>query len=210
MNDPETRIPKKDQRWPPSRRLLEALGEPYSSWKIENGPFGIKILEYDYIEGESWPTSRAAWIQVLQQVDIMHSLGYVHGDLLPRNLVFSGDGGHVIDFDLTREDGQQYVSGYNHKDFCRYRHKKARSQGKMAKEHDVWALTQMSKEFFVVSDDFTAVSVSELFEYFSHHDVELRASKVERENWDAATGSPDRELIGDVTENMGSLVIKRS
>ena len=53
---------------------------------------------------------------VLNQVRIMNGLDYVHGDLLPRNLVFSADNGYVIDFDLTRKVGGRYVSKYNHVD----------------------------------------------------------------------------------------------
>lgn len=188
FNEVETCIEKKDQRWPPNQELLGQLGDLYSSWKVQDGPFGIKILEYDYIEGGSWPTSKAAWLQVLKQVEIMHSNGYVHGDLLPRNLIFSGDMGRVIDFDLTRNEGNPYVSGYNIN--FPYRHEKARPGEKMAKEHDVWALKQMSKDFFDMPDDISAVSSPTDLAACFNQDVKLKAEVVKTGE---ATCSPNRE-----------------
>jgi len=45
----------------------------------------------------------------------MHEIDFVHGDLLPRNVVFdiTGDG-YVTDFDLSRKVGTTYVRGYNY------------------------------------------------------------------------------------------------
>lgn len=141
-------IHKSDQRQPPSEALLLALGEPYTNWKVDTGPFGIKILSYDCIEGGHWPTSKDTWYQVLQQVELIHSLNYVHGDMLPRNMIFSHQGGHVIDFDLTREEGKFYVSSYNYADFTAFRHVDAQAGKVMRKEHDVWSLVKMTEMFF--------------------------------------------------------------
>ena len=84
---------------------------------------------------------------VLKQIEVVHSLGYVHGDLSPQNLIFSGNSGHVIDFDLMRKENVSYVSVYN-SDFPPYRHPHARAGEKMKKEHDVWALARMTATFF--------------------------------------------------------------
>ncbi len=92
-----------DQRKPPPKNLLAALGEPYEAWKVREYAGGlIKILEYNFIEGGNWPSSTKGWIMVLKQIETVHSLGLVHGDLLPRNIIFSGETGNVIDFDLMR------------------------------------------------------------------------------------------------------------
>jgi serine/threonine protein kinase len=197
FNHTETKIKKADQRWPPNRKLLKALGEPYSSWEIEDGPFGIKILVYDYIEGTSSPTSRLAWIKVLKKVEIMHSLDYVHGDLLPRNLIFDKDDGYVIDFDLMREEGGLYVSGYNHSAFGAYRHKNALAGNKMQKEHDFWALMQMSKEYFADHDGIDNVTeISGLVQYFEESECEI--SNGEQAGYNEATGSPVRASTSDI------------
>jgi serine/threonine protein kinase len=197
FNHTEIIVKKADQRWPPNRELLEALGEPYLSWEIKDGPCGIKILVYDYIEGTSWLTSRLAWIQVLKQVGIVHSLGYVHGDLLPRNLIFDNDAGYVIDFDLMRKEGGLYVSGYNHSAFGAYRHKHAHAGKVMQKEHDFWALMQMSKEYFADHDGIDNVTdISGLVQYFEENGCKI--SNGQTAGHDEATGSPVRVSTSDI------------
>ena len=85
---------------------------------------------------------------IIRQIGIMHGKGYVHGDLLPRNVLFKGDEGFVIDFDLSRKIGRPYVEGFNHGDFMDFRHKGANRWEPMLEEHDVHSLYQMSKHFF--------------------------------------------------------------
>ena len=160
-------VEQEDQRKPPARDLRGELGEPYCNWKVEDGPFQIKILSYDMIEGDSWPTSRQAWSQVLAQVQTMHRLGYVHGDLLPRNLIFSGEVGHVIDFDLTRKENERFVRRYNHEDFASYRHTDARAGLPMKKEHDVWALSAMTREFFGFDVSLSEYTIEVLIQVFA-------------------------------------------
>ena len=181
-----------DQRKPPSGELLQALGEPYASWKVETGPFGIEILSYDCVEGNNWPTSKDTWKQVLQQVALIHGLGYVHGDMLPRNVIFSEQAGHVIDFDLTRKEGEPYVSRYNYADFAAFRHYGAQAGKAMVKEHDVWSLVKMTETFFDI--DFAGTvhtTVNDLIHAF------MEAQTCELRNPDAdivneATSSPQR------------------
>ena len=137
-----------DQRKPPSPELLECLGENYNSWTVEKGPFKTQILSYDYIDGNCWPSSKQSWINVLAQVKRMHDNCYVHGDLLPRNMIFTGTTGYLIDFDLTRKEGENYVKGYNHQDFSLLRHPNALACRPMYRAHDVWSLIRMTGIFF--------------------------------------------------------------
>ncbi len=144
-----TQVDQADQRLPPLRDLLDKLGEPYQSWEINEYAGGrVKILEYDYIQGKHWPSSTNTWIMVLKHVEIVHSLGFVHGDLLPRNLIFLDEYGYVIDFDLMRKENDRYVSGFNNTAFREYRHKKAKAGKKMKMKNDVWALACMTRTFF--------------------------------------------------------------
>lgn len=211
FNALEWRVRKDDQRKPPDKALLQGLGDPYANWKVEQGPFDIRILSYDFIEGVCGrPTSKRSWMAVLNQVRIMHGLDYVHGDLLPRNLVFSADNGYVIDFDLTRKVGGRYVSKYNHDDFVNYRHESAKAGQVMQKEHDVWALMKMTDEFFEVgmaleqmTSEFLGVvqvnnaassqkTIEELIDMFEKAgDCELRVTG-DQEIDDEATGSPQK------------------
>ena len=184
------KVEEVDQRIPPPRDLLTKLGEPYQSWKIKEYAGGrIKVLEYNFIEGNHWPFSTKAWIMVLKQVEIVHSLGFVHGDLLPRNLIFSGEDGYVIDFDLMRKENVRYVSGYDNAAFPEYRHREAMAGEKMKKEHDVWALACMTKIFFDITAAEDCTTLSDLKAVF----VNPRVKPIEAEMVDSnATGSPER------------------
>ena len=96
---PRLVIQEKDQRQPPPRELLELLGPPYADeWKVHKGPFGISVLRYPFIEGSSDQPSGSGWLQILRQIQLMHENNFVHGDLLPRNVIFTSEGmGYVID-----------------------------------------------------------------------------------------------------------------
>ena len=98
---------------------------------------------------------------VLKQIEILHDLGFVHGDLLPRNLIFSDDACYVIDFDLMRKENELYVSGYNG-EIPTYRHSDATSFNEMKKAHDVWALAQMTMTFFDIGSLENCQTVSDL------------------------------------------------
>ena len=194
LNYDLVKVETEDQRVPPPEDLLKNLGEPYQSWKVKAYAGGlIKILEYDFIEGKSWPSSTKGWTLVLKQIETVHSLGYVHGDLLPRNIVFSGETGYVIDFDLMRLENTPYVSGYNAA-LAPYRHVDAKAGEEMKKEHDVHALAHMTIQFFDSgSNDIEAAkkcsSLSELLSLVEKPDV--KPKKADELNSDA-TGGPAR------------------
>ena len=138
-----------DQRRVPPKDILEVLGKPYSDWVCQTYAGGwFKVLEYDLICGHEHPSTKAAWISLLRRISTLHNHGYVHGDILPRNLIFLGSEGYMIDFDLMREEGEPYVLGYNHSDFVKYRHPDAKAQGEMKKTHDVHALAMVGIEYF--------------------------------------------------------------
>mmetsp|Transcript_44403 Transcript_44403/g.106975 ORF Transcript_44403/g.106975 Transcript_44403/m.106975 type:complete len:443 (-) Transcript_44403:28-1356(-) len=141
-------ISEEDQRRPPPDDLLACLGPPYSTWKVHRKPFG-SVLQYDFIQGSSIRPTVRGWIQILVQISEMHKAGYVHGDLLPRNVLFSGnENGFVIDFDLSRKESQPYVQKFNWEDFKEFRHDDARPCKPMKKIHDIHSLCRMSCYFF--------------------------------------------------------------
>ena len=142
-------IEKQDQRKPPPEELLRKLGKPYSDWVCEKYAGGwFEVLEYDFIQGDQRQVTKASWMSLLKRIAILHDNGYVHGDILPRNMLFSGNEGYIIDFDLMRQEYQLYVLGYNHMDFAKYRHPEALAQKKMEKKHDVHALAMIGIEYF--------------------------------------------------------------
>jgi serine/threonine protein kinase len=125
---------------------------------------------------------------VLKQIEILHDLGFVHGDLLPRNLTFSDDAGYVIDFDLMRKENELYVSGYNG-EIPRYRHSDAKPFNEMKKAHDVWALAQMTMTFFDIGALENCQTVADLLLVVNYTSVQPKPA----ENLDSgASGSPTR------------------
>ena len=162
-------IEPRDQRRPPPRELLEALGHPYNEWEVHVGPFGVQVLSYNFLEGTPADPSREGWIMILKQVHRMHAIGFVHGDLLPRNVLFQeSTRGYVIDFDSSRMEGEKYVSGFDHDSFQTFRHEDARARKIMKKEHDLHYLRQLTKHFFDVSshnvESFSLLQLIALFE----------------------------------------------
>eukprot|EP00543_Licmophora_paradoxa_P008980 CAMPEP_0202442810 /NCGR_PEP_ID=MMETSP1360-20130828/2163_1 /ASSEMBLY_ACC=CAM_ASM_000848 /TAXON_ID=515479 /ORGANISM="Licmophora paradoxa, Strain CCMP2313" /LENGTH=609 /DNA_ID=CAMNT_0049058271 /DNA_START=125 /DNA_END=1954 /DNA_ORIENTATION=- len=163
-------ISETDKRQPPPGDLLKALGQPYTEWQVYKGPFGTSVLVYPFIEGSSYSPSVAGWLKILKQIQDMHKIDFVHGDLLPRNVLFGTHGdGYVIDFDLSRESGATYVNGYNHTDFKRFPHDKACAGQTMTKDHDLHSLRQMSAYFFDLENsgvDLGNLDLERLIEFF--------------------------------------------
>lgn len=186
-------IDKKNQRQPPPDELIKALGPPYTDWTVCRGPFGISVLCYDFIEGSPNNPSVKGWSMILKQVYAMHSINFVHGDLLPRNVLFGAiDQGYVIDFDLSRKEGEHYVQGFNYKDFKKFRHKDAKELMPMKKEHDLHSLRQMSEHFFDLgSYKIDALTLEKLIEFFQDN-VDLAPNSGFMGD-ESATGSPLRK-----------------
>jgi len=146
---------EKDKRQPPAQELLDALGKPYyTSERVLKGPFETSVLRYPFIKGNAFKPTIGGWLQILGQIQRMHRIGFVHGDLFPQNVVFDDqDGGYVIDFDLSRKEGQQYVSHLLHSQFRRFCHPNAFPGRQMEKHHDVHALRAMSCYCFSLEED---------------------------------------------------------
>lgn len=74
---------------------------------------------------------------------LVHTKGYVHGDIRPPNFVFFGDTSYLIDYDLARKVGSRYPNGYHDKlhgkDFY-MRHKNAKEFAVVDKMHDRYSL----------------------------------------------------------------------
>jgi len=187
-------IEQSDKRKPPSSGLLTQLGSPYADWKVYVGPFGISVLCYPMLEGSSYKPSVAGWAQILGMVRKMHEIDYVHGDLLPRNVLFGAhSNGYLIDFDLSRKIGASYVSGYNNEDFTEYRHRDARAGHKMRKEHDIHSLREMSKMFFDCRQaDINDYSINQLIRFFESDSSTVSPNILDEAGENEASGSSQR------------------
>lgn len=198
---PPISIKDEDKRQPPPKKLLEKLGPPYSDeWIVTEGPFGTSVLRYPFIEGNSYSPSVKGWLMILGQIQMMHEIDFIHGDLLPRNVLFADDGrGYVIDFDLSRKAGKsKYVAGYNYKDFQKFRHEGARAGKQMSKEHDLHSLRRMSLYFFDLgqSTELNTLDLDGLRNFFRERpSLNLGEDIVNEMNGEEATGSPNRALM---------------
>jgi len=186
-------IEKTDQRQPPPNELLTELGTDYNTeWKVHKGPFGSSVLRYPFIEGSCNSPSVSGWLEILLLIQKMHKIDFVHGDLLPRNVIFDTAGrGYVIDFDLSRKAGCEYVRGYNHLDFPKFRHDGARAGEVMTKDHDLHSLREMSNFFFELEQStIRDLDLGGLIKFFRDGGLQARVGLGELN--DEASGSPMR------------------
>ena len=67
-------IEKPDQRRVPPMELLKVLGKPYSDWICHSYAGGwFQVLEYDLIQGDEYPLTKAAWISLLTRISTIHN-----------------------------------------------------------------------------------------------------------------------------------------
>ena len=131
-----------------NRVLLETAGLKDISVTELSIDGRLKMLRYRLIPGNHKPTSVGNFRGALEGLQRIYSLGYVHGDVRIENIVFGHDGtSYLIDFDLARkqEDNPCYPLGYHHYDI---RHRSARVNCPMEKEHDIFSMKKVMAEKF--------------------------------------------------------------
>ncbi len=72
------------------------------------------MIAVPYKEGSHVPSKWADFIPIIEQLQELHKLGYVHGDIRGFNVVFADDKGGLIDFDFSGKpkDKKKYPPGY--------------------------------------------------------------------------------------------------
>ncbi|SMN02424.1 hypothetical protein SPONN_1020 [uncultured Candidatus Thioglobus sp.] len=104
----------------------------------------FQILEYPYLEGSNQLQSQDQVVAAIQALNKFHAKGYVHGDIRECNMIVCVDRVCFIDIDLTRKEGEAYVSTYNHANISE-RHEDAKKNKPMKKIHDRYALDHIIK-----------------------------------------------------------------
>ncbi|EDQ84095.1 uncharacterized protein MONBRDRAFT_30601 [Monosiga brevicollis MX1] len=105
-------VPYQDRRYPPDDRILTKLsqldvtGSFYQKWEVARLATAVDVLSYPYVKPAD-TVEIEQLVQVIYQLKAIHSVDFVHGDILPRNILFCSDWeGHpaafLIDFDLGR------------------------------------------------------------------------------------------------------------
>ena len=114
------------------------------------------ILVYNYVPGTHRPRLEDSWQQmlaILRLLSKVHEAGYLHGDILPQNLVFALILDHlstIIDWDMAQlaTANSLYLVGYNHKSFSNIRHADARENQVMQQAHDCHSMGQLVDLWF--------------------------------------------------------------
>jgi hypothetical protein len=81
-------------------------------WK---GRGQLLILSSPYLKGKHYATSEKQLLGVVEDLERLHNIGYVHGDIRAFNIIFGHNGGCLIDFDIGGLDKEstKYPEGYN-------------------------------------------------------------------------------------------------
>ena len=108
----------------------------------------VMRLQYSFIPGNHTPHSIDQFVCIVKDLEKLHAKNYVHSDIRDVNLVFSKSSSKawMIDFDLAGAVGTQYPPSYKHDDIPE-RHQDARAYSKRQKEHDMFALSVIIKQF---------------------------------------------------------------
>ncbi|EDQ89807.1 uncharacterized protein MONBRDRAFT_32184 [Monosiga brevicollis MX1] len=154
-----------DRRYPPDDRILTILsqldvaGSFYQKWEVARLATAVDVLSYPYVKPAD-TVEIEQLVQVIYQLKAIHSVDFVHGDILPRNILFCSDWeGHpaafLIDFDLGRflaanpAHNPVYASNFAREGepLEPFRHPFARRNLPMQKEHDGFALARVMEKF---------------------------------------------------------------
>ena len=71
----------------------------------------LQIIAFPYKTGKHYASKPTDFIGIIEQLEQLHSRGYVHGDIRGFNVLF-GDEGGLIDFDFGGIPGKAYPEGY--------------------------------------------------------------------------------------------------
>ncbi|EDQ84094.1 uncharacterized protein MONBRDRAFT_30600, partial [Monosiga brevicollis MX1] len=128
-------------------------------WEVARLATAVDVLSYPYVKPAD-TVEIEQLVQVIYQLKAIHSVDFVHGDILPRNILFCSDWeGHpaafLIDFDLGRflaanpAHNPVYASNFARegKPLEPFRHPSARRNLPMQKEHDGFALARVMEKF---------------------------------------------------------------
>ena len=174
--------------------LKEAFAGIYGKWQLHKFGPTCQILEYPFIEGKSGAEAFPTWeafLTAVQIVAVAHDKGFVHGDLLPQNVIFLEEQGVVLDWDFAGEaDTSFYPDGYSGQDspyeiLQEMRHEGATAGSKIEYAHDVYSLVRMAHLFF----EFEAVEAFNVVNASGLHEVLRRLSPMGRKS---IAGSPKR------------------
>lgn len=102
----------------------------------------FKCLMYKYLDGDHESGNCLLFVPIAEILLKLHENGYVHGDVRLANIIFGTDTAWIIDFDICNRVNASYPEDYNHINIPE-RHREARANMPMKKEHDVYSLIEL-------------------------------------------------------------------
>jgi serine/threonine protein kinase len=86
----------------------------YEEWLWERKG-QLMIISSPNIKGKHYATSAKQLLGVVKHLEQLHQQACVHGDIRAYNIIFAGDTGYLIDFDISGLDKEstRYPEGYN-------------------------------------------------------------------------------------------------
>jgi len=84
-----------------------------NSVKQRAGVRQLQVIAVPYKEGSHMASKWTDFIPIIRQLQKLHNVGYVHGDIRGFNVVFAGNEGGLIDFDFSgKPPHKTYPPGY--------------------------------------------------------------------------------------------------
>lgn len=109
----------------------------------------LLVVEYDFIEGSHVATSVFQFLEIIAEIESLHSGGICHGDIRAANIVFvQGGRSRLIDFDFSGKIGTKvYPEGYSADIPDATRHPNAKGRAVLEKVHDWFSLASVMSLF---------------------------------------------------------------
>jgi len=124
--------------------------EKLTSEDLSTSEFHFFLLTYKFISAISKTVyTLGDFVPVAEALQKLHSESFVHSDVRMANIVFTENGGKLIDFDLTDKVGECYPIGYNN---FPERHSEAKEAKSRQIVHDRHSLVYVAKHKVVLSD----------------------------------------------------------
>ena len=134
----------------PSLEALKHLRSDYLQHvKLEKLNERVSCLQYTYICGQMQPSDLRQFAYIMCDLNMLHVVNIVHGDIRNENLLFSceSEQAWLLDFDLCGLEDTPYPPNYNAYRI-RERRPGARAAQPRKKIHDIYALSIIIQDWF--------------------------------------------------------------
>ncbi len=108
----------------------------------------FSILSRPFIEGSHIPNHLSDFVGAVTCLKKVHDLGYIHADVRLSNIIFADGTSHLIDFDLAVLAAAQQTYPCGYRSMFNERHRFAKDGCLVKKEHDIYSMQKIIREWF--------------------------------------------------------------